>query len=343
MTNLSDLIGGAPIPAYLGSFKNKIINGNFDIWQRGTSQTTDGYGSADRWRTVQGGSTTYSITQQSFTVGQVDVPNEPVYFYRNVVTSGSGASDYVYLQQKIEYARTLAGKIVTFSFYAKADSSRNMSTEIWQYFGSGGSTFVGEIGVEKHSLTDSWQKFTVTFTVPSISGKTISGGNDYLSVQFWFDAGSDFDGNTDSLGNQSGTFDIAQVQLEEGSSATNFEMRHIAQELALCQRYFEKWNNGGVGGVYLCVLGGRTTSQASGQYTYKVPKRVTPTVTDGGSTSGWSLYGTSSESFSSLSFVAGLLTCTISWIDTGTPLTSAACYGLLATNDTDEIWFDAEL
>jgi hypothetical protein len=57
-------------------------------------------------------------------------------------------------------------------------------------------------------------------------------------LNIWFDAGSDYNSRTDSLGQQSGTFDIAQVQVEPGAVATAFERRPIGMELALCQRYF---------------------------------------------------------------------------------------------------------
>jgi len=223
------------------SFRNKIINGNFDIWQRGTSQTSSDYGSADRWRMINNGSTK-TASQQAFTLGQTDVPGNPKYYLRHVVSSVAGAANYCVAQPRIEGVQTLAGQTATVSFWAKADANKNIATEISQRFGTGGSPSAGVdgIGVTIYSLTTSWQKFTTTVSIPSISGKTIgSNGSDRLDVLFWFDAGSDFNSRTNSLGQQSGTFDIAQVQLEEGTVATPFEHRPYGAELALCQRYYQ--------------------------------------------------------------------------------------------------------
>jgi hypothetical protein len=235
LTNVS-LGGGAFM------FRNKIINGNFDIWQRGTSQTSSGYGSADRWENFNTGSTK-TTSQQTFTVGQTEVPNNPKYYLRNVITTGGGVNDRVLSNQKIEDVTALAGKTLTFSFWAKADSAKNIATEVVQNFGTGGSpsATVTGIQVKTHNLTTSWQKFTDTISIPSISGKTIgSDENHYMSFAFWFDAGSSYNSRTNSLGNQSGTFDIAQFQLEEGTAATPFEHRPIGMELSLCQRYYQK-------------------------------------------------------------------------------------------------------
>ena len=228
-------------------FRNKIINGNFDIWQRGTflSSGTSARFLADRFWNNSIGST-YTVSQQQFTNGQTDVPNNPNYFHRTVVSSVAGTGNFCVLRQSIESVKTLAGQTATLSFYAKADSNKIVSVEFIQYFGTGGSpsSNVREIGVQKLNLTTSWQKFTVTANIPSIAGKTIgTDNNDYLAVAFWFDAGSDFDSLTDSLGQQSGTFDIAQVQLEEGPTATPFEHRPIGTELSLCERYYEKSYN----------------------------------------------------------------------------------------------------
>jgi hypothetical protein len=185
---------------------------------------------------------THTATRQAFTLGQTAVPNEPTYFCRTVVTSVAGAGNFGILLQRIEDVRTFAGQQATISFWAKVDATKNISVELTQTFGTGGtpSAVVDSIGVTKVSIGTSWQKVTVTATVPSISGKTLGTNNDhFLGVNIWFDAGSTYNSRTSTLGQQSGTFDIAQVQLESGAAATPFEQRPIGTELALCQRYFQ--------------------------------------------------------------------------------------------------------
>jgi hypothetical protein len=233
------------------SFRNKIINGNFDIWQRATSQTSSGYGSDDRWVNGNTG-TTKTHSQQLFTLGQTAVPGDPNVFSRTVVNSVAGANNYCIKQQRFEFVRLLSGKTITLSFYAKADSTKNIAIEFAQFFGTGGSpsTQVSGIGSQLVQLTTSWQKFEITVQIPSISGKVLgTSNNDYLELTFWFDAGSTFASRTASLGQQSGTFDLAQVQLEEGSIATLFEQRSFGAELSMCQRYYLS-NRQAFGGMY---------------------------------------------------------------------------------------------
>lgn len=259
----------------LTSFKNKIINGNFDLWDYATSQTSNGYGSDNRWLNAHSGSSTKTHSRQSFTLGQTDVPGEPSYFSRTIVVTGSGASDTVTKQQRIESVRTFAGKTITVSFWAKADSSKDIATEFTQYFDAagGGSAAVDSIGVTTHSLTSSWAKYTVTIDVPSISGKTIgSNGTDYIQIIFWFDAGSTFDARTNSLGNQSGTFDIAQVQIEDGSVATQFDDRNIAIERILAGRFYEE-------GYALSEMGAQTIRYVRAYSAFIIKKRALPTIT----------------------------------------------------------------
>ena len=223
----------------LAGFRNRIINGNFDIWQRGTSFTGNEYG-ADRWIHNRVG-TAHTATREPFELGQTDVPGEPTYYCRTVVISAADAANFSALVQFIEDVRTFAGQQVTVSFWAKVDSTKNIAIELQQNFGTGGSpsATVTTIGTTKVSIGTSWQKVTVTATVPSISGKTLGTTvNNCLTLAIFFDAGSDYNARTDSLGQQSGTFEIAQVQLEPGPVATPFERRPIGTELALCQRYF---------------------------------------------------------------------------------------------------------
>ena len=246
-------VNGGP----LAGLRNRIINGNFDIWQRGTSFTGSEYG-ADRWQSGRTG-TTHTATRQAFTPGQTDVPNNPAYYIRTVVSSVAGAGNIAYLAQLIEGVRTLSGQQVTVSFWAKADSTKNISAELAQFFGTGGSpsAVVNAIGVTKVSIGTAWQKVTVTANVPSISGKTLgTDGNDYLGLFIWFDAGSTFNSRTDTLGQQSGTFEIAQVQVEPGPTATPFEQRPPAQELQLCYRYFRllTYYGGAFTGASVCYI-----------------------------------------------------------------------------------------
>jgi hypothetical protein len=220
--------------------RNRLINGNFDFWQRGTSlAVTSGAGEyiADRWAVQNGLATSYVCSRQVFSYGQTNVPGNPAYYCRHVVTTSNAAGEFCAMGQRIEYATTLSGETITLSFWAKSDSNKSIGLDFVQNFGSGGDAAV-LFGAQTIALTTSWQKFTVTVTVPSVSGKTIAAGN-FISPRFWFSTGSNYATLEHYVGNQSGTFDIAQVQLEPGPFATDFEYRSIGEELALCRRYYE--------------------------------------------------------------------------------------------------------
>jgi hypothetical protein len=275
----------------LAGFRNAIINGNFDIWQRGTSASAvaDGAYLADRWQSSRVGSNA-NVSRQAFTLGQTDVPGEPSYFHRTVVTSSAGASNRYATVQLIEDVRTFAGQTVTVSFWAKADATKPISMELEQVFGTGGSpsSAVQALGVSKVNLSTAWQKVTKTVSLPSISGKTIgTDNNSNLRLNIWLDAGSDYNSRTDSLGQQSGTFDIAQVQIEIGSQATPFERRPIATELALCQRYYWKTfplatapaQNAGITGSFAFGVLAINTNCAYSGASFPVRMRIAPTLT----------------------------------------------------------------
>lgn len=262
-------------------FRNKLINGGFDIWQRGTSQTSNGFGSDDRWNNGQNGSTK-TASRQTFSLGQTDVPGNPKYWSRTVVTSVAGSTFFVYKSQPIESVNTFQGQTATLSFWAKADASKNIAVEFIQNFGSGGSpsSAVLGIGVTTFSLTTSWKYFTTTVSIPSITGKTLGTNNDdSFNIQFWFDAGSNFNARTNSLGQQSGTFDIANVQLEAGPVATPFEQRPIGTELALCQRYYYRATTS-VAFSYFGMGQAKSTTSAACYVRYPITMRASPTTVE---------------------------------------------------------------
>jgi hypothetical protein len=222
--------------------KNRIINGDFGIWQRGTSLVGAGY-LADRFQSVVT-TTTVTQSQQAFTAGSAPVAGyESQYFYRAVTVTGGTAGSRALVQQPIEDVRTFAGQTATVSFWAKAASGTpKIGVELAQVFGSGGSAAVTGIGAAAVTISTSWTRYTVTASVPSISGKTIGTGSS-LNLVLWVDAGSDFAARASSIGNQSGTFDIWGVQIEYGSKATPFETASGGSpqaELAMCQRYYQR-------------------------------------------------------------------------------------------------------
>ena len=220
----------------LAGMRNAIINGNFDIWQRGTSQTTAGHGSVDRWRL--NAVSTINFSQQAFTFGQTSVPGNPNYFARYQVTAAPVSTNNN-LQQRLEGVSTFAGEQVTVSFWAKADAAKTIWVGHFQQFGTGGSpSAISNTSGQVFTLSTSWARYSLTTTLPSVSGKTLgSNGDDYLSVHFIISNASAGEAWS-AIPAQTITFDIAQVQLEPGPVATPFERRPIGTELALCQRYY---------------------------------------------------------------------------------------------------------
>jgi hypothetical protein len=268
--------------AHQFAFKNRVLNGNFDFWQRAASQTTTGYGSADRWRLRVSGSST-TMSQQSFIAGQTEVPNEPAFYMRNVIVSSAGANNYVANQYVLGSARILAGKPVTMTFWAKANAAKNIAVEWSRYTGTGdggGITTTG-IGATKFTLSTAWQKITMTLTLPTLSSVS-SAEDDTISFNIWYDAGSGLTARTATLGQQSGTFDIAQVQVEEGTVATPFEMKPIAIELMLIQQYYQKITFT----KSPCMLNAnRIISPEGARIYFPVPMVGTPVATQ--SNAGW--------------------------------------------------------
>lgn len=271
--NSPSLAGAGGWTGYQVAGKNAIINGGFDFWQRGTSFSTNAAYTADRW--VIGINNTTSLSQQTFTPGAAPVAGyEGTYFARLNRTVRPSAFDDYFIH-RIEDVRTFAGQTVTLSFWAKSSASTVLSgAYLEQWFGTGGSTsplFVDSTGTL--NLTTSWQRFTKTFTVPSISGKTIGTGS-YLALTFVM---------ANNIG-ATGVYDIWGVQLERGSVATPFSRAGgtIQGELAACQRYYQRFTSGTLYGTMANVGYANSSTIWYGNIQLIVPMRVTPTSLDQG-------------------------------------------------------------
>ena len=240
---------GLPLRPGVLDPENRIINGAFDFWQRGTSFTTAVYG-ADRWLNgVSGG--TVTMSRQAFSVGDTLGNNNPTYFARQTVSGQTLTSNLALIQQRFEGVRTYAGQTITVLGWAKRSSgSGNMAVEMAQTFGTGGSPSADVTGTgQTVTLTGSWAPFAVTFSVPSITGKTLgTNGNDYSNINFWTSAGSDFNARTNSLGLQTIGVDLWGIHIKQGThtvaAADLYRQPELGPELARCQRYYQLVDRG---------------------------------------------------------------------------------------------------
>jgi hypothetical protein len=242
--------------------KNKIINGDFGVWQRGTTFTPSATGFflfADRFRSYTYSASATTASQQTFTAGTAPVSGyEGTYFGRVLSTNTFAYFSY----NGIENVRNFAGQTVTLSYWAKSASGQTLNeVQVAQYFGSTGSAAVNT-NLTAPTITTSWARYTHTFTMPSISGKTIGGGNDAIFINM--------------KGAINNALDLWGFQLEAGSTATDFQTASgsLQGELALCQRYF-------ISNSQVITWQGNTTN---GQLyiqtvTFPVQMRVAPTIT----------------------------------------------------------------
>jgi hypothetical protein len=209
---------------------NAIINGAFDIWQRGNSVTVigNGYG-VDRWLSNSGGS--HTISRQT-----TGVPLSSQYVAR--VTAPTGGTTNLFQLIETSNVRPLWGKTVTLSgkIRRNATLTQNMSVVI-----SKNSTVDAGIGTSGWALVNS--QTLVNATMP-----TATGSGDWLSFSLTAVIPSDGTANSLYVGFNSGTmpsgayYEIAEIQLEAGAVATPFKRNapSIQAELAACQRYYEK-------------------------------------------------------------------------------------------------------
>lgn len=256
--------------------KNLLMNANFHFWQRNTTFSATGY-TADRWRFAlgTGGSPAATVTRQAFTPGQTAVPNEPTYFMQ-IAHTAAATSTGSSIEQRIEGVRAAAGKNITISSYgAVASSTISIGITITQFFGTGGSPSSSVVSSSLPMIFGTTlTRQSVTFPVPSITGKTLgTNGDDYLAITFTLPISSTF------------TFSMAQAQTEIGSLPTSYEFVPYTQVLTDCKRYYEKsYDSGIVPGTASTPSGSlyTTPNYTTGVYTlgvrYTVEKRAIPST-----------------------------------------------------------------
>ena len=200
---------------------NKIINGQYDVWQRGTTVNVTANANVyycDMWR-HEGFAFTGSVSRQTFTNGQTDVPDNPTYYARLIITTN--AAGYQAFVQRIENnpVNRFSGKTIVVSFWIKSVSGTLADGTVRAY-GKGSLTSGSDnIG----AITTSWQKIEYTGTLGTLTGSYYTAG---LNIS---------QGTLLTSG-----VDIANFQVEVGDTATPFEQKTYGQELAACKRYYQK-------------------------------------------------------------------------------------------------------
>jgi hypothetical protein len=254
--------------------KNKILNSEMTISQRGTTFTTSPNYTLDRWYYNNFGTSTNSSTVSQLTTSP---PTNFSSFCE--VAAGSATPTNFFMSYSMETAEVipLQGKTVTVSLYYKLPTN---FTNIWNIVGvystntnqnlQGGAAGATNIGsATALTNTNSWTRTSITFTVPS--NATSLGLNLYTTSNIV----------------ATGKFDFTGVQLEEGSVATAFQTATgtIQGELAACQRYYYRTTIDAIAGR----LGSgfvNSTSTLILTVPYPVTMRTKPTALEQNGTAG---------------------------------------------------------
>ena len=317
----------------IGTNKNIIINGSMQVAQRGTSSTSTGFGSVDRFQISYSG-TDEAPTQAQASVASGTTPyslgfRKSFKITNGNQTSGAGATDHIQTIYTIEdqdlatsgWNYTSSSSYVTLSFYIKSSIAQNFYFYLQSDNGSQ-YRYVMETG----SLSaDTWTKVTKTISGNSNIVLNSDNGVGMYLVYSLFD-GTDRTGtrplnawaaldNTSRTPDQTSTWyttndstwEITGVQLEVGDTATSFEHCSYAEELIRCMRYYEhSYNDGVVPGVssnlggYYQNLVSDSGGNAAFSIEYKVRKRSAPVTSkfyaDDGTANQWDYNGSSVSS-----------------------------------------------
>lgn len=247
-TNKSDMVGA--INEVNNSIKhidtsynsNLLINGDFKIWQRGTSfylsSDVKKY-FADRWYCISNNASLLTIQKDVQDIDSFKRECIKISIFGNT-PNNSGFT----LRQHLESQPNSLENKLTLSYMIKGVKGAIISTSI------------SNIGNQKDTLTGDWQKIVAVIDIPT------------PPTSFFVDIFK----NDNSL--LDGDYYITNVKLEIGGKATPFEPRLYAEELALCQRYYELIQ------TTRCRNGSTTQDNAklTLNFVFKVEKRIIPTV-----------------------------------------------------------------
>ena len=254
--------------------RNLIINGAMQVAQRGTSFSSlsaSAY-TCDRWQLQVAGAGRGTVTQES-SGGPAGFKDNFLRVTVATADSSVASSDMQVLKQVIEGhvaaftdAGTSDAQPLTLSFYVRSSVTGTFSATLYTNFNSPNAvSYPAEYTI---SSANTWEQKTITYPAFTTSSTLATSGyttGEFYQVRFALMAGSDKTGTanqwnsandfastnqTNLFATSSATWDITGVQLELGENASDFEHRSFGEELALCQRYHQRFTgvtNGRVG------------------------------------------------------------------------------------------------
>jgi hypothetical protein len=271
---------------------NAIINGAFDIWQRGTSFSGGGGYTADRWNN-------YAVQSSKFTSARsTDIPTNAGVIYSWLGTSTSAytpiSGDYFMNTQRIEgfdaaqfnFGTALA-KSLTLSFWVKSSLTGTFGgachnnafdrTFVFSYTISAANTWEYKTVTIPGDTGGTWEKttavgFELGFSLGAHSGGLTTAGS-WVSGAFW-----GVTGQVNLVETSGATWQVTGVQLEAGLVGTPFKRNanSFQGELAACQRYYWRVNKGSALFAYIGAGFVVSSTQAKIVIPHPVEMRAAP-------------------------------------------------------------------
>jgi hypothetical protein len=296
----SNILSQLGSPGVTTGFKNRIINGAMLVNQRGALNTAvtpaSGDYTLDRWFVSSSQASKFTVTQ----VGPITaIPFADAMLFTSTSAYSVAAGDYFNFSQAIEGFNTYDlnwgtanAKTVTLSFLVYSSLTGTFGGSLRNSATTYSYPFSYSIPV-----ANTWTQINVTIAGPT-SGTWVGATNGVgVVVYFSLGTGTTYSGTAGSwasanyvsatgatsvVGTNGATFYITGVQLEVGTTATNFDYRSIGTELALCQRYFVKDLQDSTYATFLCgVVDTGTTANRCGMR-FPVSMRTAPTAAVGG-------------------------------------------------------------
>jgi len=270
--------------------RNVIINGAMQCWQRATAATTTAnkYSTVDRWKHFESGAGAFTTEQST------DHPTGTGYSLKCQVTTADtsiAAGEYAFTEtnlegqnlQQLQYGTSTA-KDVTVSFWVKSNKTGIYCAAVYKHAGSGTAyMYRKEYTID---AANTWEKKVVTISptagstalITASAGAIPNSNAAGLSLVFGLAWGTNYHGTDDTwqtgsgygtsnqvnwMDSTSNNFYLAEVQLEVGDTATDFEHRTFADELIKCQRYYTKYFETGGSGSNAYLRYGTGQAQTS--------------------------------------------------------------------------------